>query len=341
MKTLNNISILALLLFAFSCEKPTIEDTHFETTGLQSSFITKKKSLKAKLVTKEASFEKRTHHTATSVKGKLWVIGGRALIHNAGAQVKNDIWQSKDGANWTEVKATDHFAPRMEHTTTVFQKKLWVIGGRAIGDPGFFNPYNDIWQSSDGKNWKKVMGKSKAPFPARHSHTTLVYNDALWVIGGIGKDGWSKTDVWYSKDGIDWVEVTPSTPALYQTLQTALVYNGYMWIISGFTSATNNEVWYSKNGTDWTLATENPAFGKVQGHTSLVYDDKMWVIGGHDPDFNPLDKVWCSENGKDWKPVNHNGEFKRWAHASVIHDNAMWVIAGLGGFYKNDVWRLE
>ncbi len=338
MKTLLNISILTLLLLIFSCEKSTIEDPDFEATGLKSSFINKKKALKAKLVTKEASFEKRTHHTATRFKDKLWVIGGRALIPNEGSKAKNDIWQSKDGANWIEVKAAGHFAPRMEHSTTVFDNKLWVIGGRAIGDDGFFNPYNDIWQSSDGKNWKKV--EVKTPFPARHSHSTLVYNNALWVIGGIG-DGTSKTDVWYSKNGIDWVEVTPSTPALYQTLQTALVYNGYMWLVSGYTSLTSNKVWYSKNGIDWTLATENPAFGKVQGHTSLVFDDKMWVLGGYDSSYNALNTVWCSKDGKDWKTVNHDGEFQRWAHASAVHDKAMWVIAGVGSQTFNDVWAFE
>ncbi|WP_273568774.1 Kelch repeat-containing protein [Maribacter halichondriae] len=339
MRIIKKILVLALALIAFSCEKPQMESTDFGATDFKSIPKTKKKSLKAKLVTKGASFEKRTHHTATSFKGKIWVIGGRALIHNAGAQVKNDIWQSKDGNKWIEVKATGHFAPRMEHSTTVFNNKLWVIGGRAEGDDGFFNPYNDIWQSSDGKNWKKVMGK--APFPARHSHTTLVYDNALWVIGGIGNDGWSKTDVWHSKNGIDWVEVTPSTPALYVTLETAFVYNGYMWVVSGFTSATNNEVWYSKNGINWTLATENPAFGKVQGHTSLVYDDKMWVLGGYDSSLNAHNKVWCSKNGKNWNAVSHNGKFKRRSHASVVYDKAMWIIAGIGELTENDVWRLE
>lgn len=339
MKIIRNKLVLALAVIAFSCEKPQMESADLRATDFKSITKPKTKALKAKLVTKQASFEKRTHHTATSFNDKLWVIGGRALIDNAGSKVKNDIWQSEDGDNWIEVKATGHFAPRMEHTTTVFKNKLWVIGGRAMGDIGFFNPYNDIWQSSDGKNWKKVM--VKALFPARHSHKTLVYDNALWVIGGIGDNGFSKTDVWYSKDGIDWVEVTPNTPALNLTLETAFVYNGYMWVVSGFTSLTNNQVWFSKNGVNWTLATENPAFGKVQGHTSLVYDDKMWVIGGYDSSFNALNTVWCSKDGKDWKPVGHNGELKRWAHASAVYDKAMWVIAGIGSTMQNDVWALQ
>lgn len=339
MRIIKKIVVSVLTILVFSCEKQDLAQTDFEQTDFKSIIKTKEKSLKAKWITKQAAFEKRTYHTATNFEGKLWVIGGRALINNMGPQVKNDIWQSKDGENWEEVKATGHFSPRMEHSTAVFKNKLWVIGGRAMGDIGFFNPYNDIWQSSDGKNWTKVM--DKAPFPARHSHKTLVYNNALWVIGGIGDDGWSKTDVWYSKDGVDWVEVTQSTPALDLTLETAVVYNGYMWVVSGFSSLQNNEVWFSKNGMDWTLATENPAFGKVQGHTSLVYDNKMWVIGGYDSSFNALNTVWCSKDGKDWKPVNHDGEIQRWAHASAVHGKAMWVIAGLGSQTYNDVWAFE
>ena len=65
----------------------------------------------------------------------------------------------------------------MLHYTVAFGDKLWVIGGQnmpvfAPEEQDRFD--NDVWSSTDGKNWTRVLGH--APWSPRG------------MIGGV--DGW-------------------------------------------------------------------------------------------------------------------------------------------------------
>jgi hypothetical protein len=75
----------------------------------------------------------------------------------------NDVWSSKDGAEWSLVKpntfkdASFDRASDWEgrHTAgyVVYKDKMWVIGGQNLpqfggGDEDYF--YQDAWTSTDG-----------------------------------------------------------------------------------------------------------------------------------------------------------------------------------------------
>ena len=113
----------------------------------------------------------------------MWLIGGRDGAY------KNDIWNSKDGENWTQVTTSGTiFSGRSYHQTLVFNNKIWVIGGY-LGGATY---EDDVWSSDDGVNWTQVT-PSGTIFSARHHHQALVYKNKIWVIGG--SDGTNKNDV--------------------------------------------------------------------------------------------------------------------------------------------------
>ena len=45
-----------------------------------------------------------------------------------------------------------------------------------------------MWYSTDGINWEQAT-RSINVFPARKEHTSLVYDDKMWVIGGTDNAG--------------------------------------------------------------------------------------------------------------------------------------------------------
>lgn len=67
---------------------------------------------------------------------KIWLIGGTP----EGDGVSGDIWYSSDGKSWK--KATPFFG-RVDHAVTVFQGKIWGVGGLFYDS----DPYdvNDSW----------------------------------------------------------------------------------------------------------------------------------------------------------------------------------------------------
>jgi len=124
-----------------------------------------------------------------------------------------------------------------------------------------------------------TQATSSASWSTRSYHTSVVYDNKMWIIGGYGVSG-PKNDVWYSSDGITWTQATSSASWSARDSHTSVVYDNKMWVIGGYASSSyKNDVWYSINGITWTQAPSAPWSARCF-HTSVVYDNKMWVMGG-------------------------------------------------------------
>jgi dihydrofolate reductase len=127
--------------------------------------------------------------------GKMWVIGGK----DKDGEAKNDVWSSTDGVTWTTATDSADFSVRYDHSSVVFDKRIWVIGGRK-GRAHIGTNNNEVWNSTNGATWTTITATVK--FTARRAHSSAVFNNRVWVIGG--DDGASsvdsrnlKNDVWY------------------------------------------------------------------------------------------------------------------------------------------------
>jgi hypothetical protein len=114
---------------------------------------------------------------------KMWLVGGDA---NQG-YYQNDVWNSTNGVNWTYVNQGNPvpWTDRMLHVTTVFDNKIWVMGGQKMPlfVPGPDEFYNDVWNTTDGVNWTQVT--PQAPWAARGMIMgSVVFNNKMWILGG-------------------------------------------------------------------------------------------------------------------------------------------------------------
>jgi fibronectin type 3 domain-containing protein len=171
---------------------------------------------------------------------KMWVIGG------IGSGFKNDVFSSTDGVTWTTATASAQFPARDSHQSVVFNKKMWVIGGRNAGG----NPLNDVWSSTDGVTWTKKT--DSAAFSGRQDYQAVVFDNKIWVIGGNarmpGETGNKRlNDVWNSIDGVTWTKATDSAQFSIRDSHQSVVFDNKMWVIGGFVSSHNlkNDVWHT------------------------------------------------------------------------------------------------
>lgn len=323
------------------------KDTKGEITNSQV-FSFKTRNLKVVEATNNAAFSLRSNHTILEFKGKMWVIGGQdgtSASNDISLRYLNDLWSSSDGINWTEEVPNTHpnsFIGRIAHTSVVFNDKIWVIGGQRFNAEIFdAEILNDIWSSSDGINWKKEV--DNAPFSKRYEHTSVVFKNKIWVIGGRGENHYENDEVWSSVDGINWVLETDNPPFLSRFGHTNVVFDDKIWIIAGINSVQGtgkgvlNDVWSSADGKKWRVATLDAGFSKREGHSSAVYKDKIWVIAGD------LHKdIWSSPDGINWKEEIQNANFKdRGYQAMTFFDNRLWMAGGWSGNLLNDVWYFE
>lgn len=78
----------------------------------------------------------------------------------------NDVWRSRDGANWELVTAAAGWSPRPGHQCVVILAEIVCFGG--YGEvPGLppvpANPF-DIWTSRDGETWTALMPPASPPW---------------------------------------------------------------------------------------------------------------------------------------------------------------------------------
>ncbi|MEO9872660.1 Kelch repeat-containing protein [Ekhidna sp.] len=262
----------------------------------------------------------RNGHTSLAYDNKLWVIGGYT------DSPQNDVWYSEDGITWILATPVAAFTGRHQHTSLVFDNKMWVIGGLGFSESNTSasNPLNDVWYSEDGFTWTEATGEES--FGARYRHTSVVFDNKMWVIGGDIASS-SANDVWYSEDGTTWTEATEAAAFSARRSHTSIVFDNKMWVMNGENGSINffSDVWYSEEGITWTEATSDMG-DELTRTTSVVYADKMWIIAGATSTSGTTSSTYFSDDGVNWfrdgglRPVKN--------HTSVVFDDKIWSIGG-------------
>jgi hypothetical protein len=176
------------------------------------------------------------------------------------------LWHSSTGVSgWKE--AEGDFPEEMSHSPGVeWRDKLWLIGGSGVH---LDRISNSVWCYGDhGKSrmeWKEMPANPVWP-QARMGHACIVFQDELWLLGGLGEDKFARNDVWsYSAAG-NWTRRAESAPwsprCMFAAAVTAVkgtaepLDQPRLWIYGGvihpFDFDGSGELWYlSRDGT-WT-----------------------------------------------------------------------------------------
>jgi hypothetical protein len=195
-------------------------------------------------------------------------------------------------------------------------------------------------------NW--ICATESAGWLNSHSHTSVVFDNKIWVIGG--NDGFSDyNDVWLSNDGVNWTCAKESAPWSPRSCHTSVVFENKIWILGGnglSPSGSFNNVWYSTNGADWICKTDSAQWPSRWGHETVCLNKAIWIFAGAAYYVNKTgsghtiaNDVWFSLNGIDWTCATASAQWsKREYFTSVIFNNEIWI---LGGYHENDVWYGE
>ncbi|GGW50671.1 hypothetical protein GCM10007383_38020 [Arenibacter certesii] len=305
------------------------------------SFTTRGLLFSETAVVANAAFSKRNHHSLIEFNDKLWLIGGIDDSFNL-----NEIWSSTDGENWTLVAEDALNLPPIEHTSLVYNNKLWVISGS----------FNRVWSSGNGIDW--VEETSSAAFSNRKGHASVVFDDKMWVIGG-HYDGITLNDVWYSTDGITWTEAIESAAFSPRAEHTVHIMNNTLYLMGGasvenFSQRFYNDIYSSTDGIHWTQISTTSVFPVRSSHTAVTFDNKMWVTGGWSAIVNQettmqdvvsYNDTWFSEDGISWTQLTVDASFTgRLNHTATVFNNKIIITGGMeiiSSEMFNDIWTIE
>ncbi len=235
-------------------------------------------------------------------KQRMWIMGGWYNGRLPGHSASNQVWSSDDGQNWEQVTQDAAWTPRLAAAVVEFKGKMWLLGGTEdyyFGDAQSLK--NDVWSSTEGKEWTLVT--AAAPWSPRAYHQAAVLDGKLYVFGGGNyvPDYHATNDVWSTEDGVQWTRVTEAAPWHPRLWFSTAVYRDHLWVLGGWSNyPTKNwgDVWYSKNGRDWTELKTAVCWKERHEHSAWVLQDQLWIAGGH---AQPLShEVWSLQLPRDW-----------------------------------------
>lgn len=232
-------------------------------------------------------------HTAGYVvhRDQMWIVGGDV---NQG-HYHFDVWNSRDGKNWSLVTDKVPWGPRALHYTLAFQDKIWVMGGQTL--PGFAkadeNFHRDIWNSADGVAWNKI--EPKEPYWPQRGMIggSAVFKNRMWILGGgtyeTPKEPRRKffNDVWSSADGVHWEQHLEKAPWAPRQYHEVAVFDGRLWVLEGWNQSNRNDVWHSADGITW-HEVKNTPWRPRHAASVFVHDNALWIAAGN----NMESDVW-------------------------------------------------
>ncbi|PUA27948.1 MAG: hypothetical protein B0W54_15680 [Cellvibrio sp. 79] len=234
----------------------------------------------------------------------------------------------------TSFIGTDKFLDRDGAAAVVFKGKLWLIGGSETGYK------NDVWSSVDGANWKKET--AQAAFSARKYHRVAVFNNELWLVGGLTNNG-RTNDIWSSTDGVNWSLRNSSAAFSSRYEHTLFTFKGKLWLIGGEANDTENDIWSSSDGINWSRVVESAPFGPRSGMDVTEFNNQLFLTAGYANSAAQND-IWTSVDGVNWSSaVTHAAFTGRYGHAVYQFDGKLWLAGGyMPGFGSlKDVWSSD
>ncbi|MGB3607474.1 kelch repeat-containing protein, partial [Psychroserpens sp.] len=228
---------------------------------------------------------------------------------------------------WVSVTEAQ-FEPRSNHTLTVFDGKMWLIGG--IDNTDTF--LGDVYFSDDGETW--ILATDSPAFLSAAFHSVAVFNNRLYLI----KDGISAVEVWSSADGVLWVEETSNAFPSREDFK-AVVFNNELYVLGGrHTSTRFNEIWKSSDGITWSQVTTPTIFTPRYSHTATIHNNRVWVSGGFGT--APEGNLWYSNDMENWfeyTPIT--SAIGLYDHTALNYADEVWLFGGREGV-AGGVWPI-
>lgn len=248
--------------------------------------------------TSSAAFPPLRSASVVEHDGALYLLGGWSPTIG----YKIGIWKSIDGVTWEQVASTAPFGAREGQRVVEWNGRLYLLGGVNYETAELFN---DTWVSSDGLNWQKETAlnplRPDNPWAPRWDHDVVVFQNKLWLAGGMAFGGRGYGDVWSSADGHNWQLVAEATPWGKRQGHILDVFQERLWLIGGLgieTNAVNGGTWTSADGQVWqplAAASSGETWAAREDHSAIVFQNKLWLLGGMDENWRWTNDLWYLE----------------------------------------------
>jgi hypothetical protein len=190
-------------------------------------------------------WSQRALQTSGVYDGKLWMFGGQDALGPPDEYIyHNDVWNTEDGVQWTQIAADGPGSATRPAGCGVldglveFHGELWLVGcARERGDAVGHSMSNEVWSTTDGIAWTL---HAEPPWVGKIWPNVVVWDDKLWILFGYTygdpANGWTPgnaNEAWYSEDGETWTSLPIDAPVPGSHAQGVAVMEDFLLFAGG------------------------------------------------------------------------------------------------------------
>jgi hypothetical protein len=247
----------------------------------------------------------RLCHTAIVYGDSMYIQGGHITVQDSqmfGA-IKSDFWKfNLVTKRWDEIQEP-RFPTRTEHSSVLWNKKMWMYGGFAGN-----NFVSDVMcYDFETKSLTTIEAKGQIPAP-RSAHTAIAYGGKMWVFAGWNGNEQNNDLYTFDFETYEWekVVVAGSKPlprcshcaALCPGAKSFFVFGG----CGGRLQNYFDDLWqFSFETMSWTCVGRLKASSRMK---MVEYRNNLYIYGGWNSkehfstfyEFNLATRTWRNLN---------------------------------------------
>eukprot|EP01095_Lingulamoeba_sp_RSL-Kostka_P001117 TRINITY_DN1159_c1_g1_i2.p1 TRINITY_DN1159_c1_g1~~TRINITY_DN1159_c1_g1_i2.p1 ORF type:complete len:645 (-),score=189.55 TRINITY_DN1159_c1_g1_i2:105-2039(-) len=278
--------------------------------------------------------------------------GNKSMMSSSSLNLLYSIHQTNNltdfSWDWTHLLCGGEVWPnaRHVHSANIYEDSMYVFGGYTDG--GIHT--NDFFcLHFPTRTWKKLPYVNHTP-EKRHSHTSVIMNDKLFIFGGIGSASRNSSQPLMMNSLYYYDFIEKKWCVLFKNDESnedipcprwghsAVVYEGKMYIFGGYSNQHYlNDLWvYDPESNQWELVVPT---GKKPNprhfHAAVTYKDSMYIISGFGLSANHEDIFRYNFVSNEWTCFDNKTPPRR-GHSAIIHENCVYIFGG-----KNEKQRFS
>lgn len=159
--------------------------------------------------------------------------------------------------------------------------------------------------------------------PKRLGHSTVVAQNLVWVLGGIGEAEWASVETYNPRNGIWERKCEQMLHGRYDF--AAVAHGNYIYVFGGVADSTSCECYDLIRSTIWDRLPDLP-FPRNECCAVIVSSDHIAIIGGKSGEFcssfNDTSVMLFHTNQRTWSIADWTLPI---SHSLTTHDNALSV----------------